>query len=225
MTAASGGGDGFLADAAAETREPAAQRAIDAALYGRQIAYMFARSAFYRTKLAAAGFDSPASVGTLDDIAALPLTDKAELRASQAAHPPYGNHLAASANDIARVFSTSGTSGTPLYIPLTRGDLARWVRCGMRAYAAAGIRPGHRVLTTYNAGPFAAGAALASFEALGCTVIPVGTGNTERLLAALVRLAPHAIPGTPSHLRHIGEADRARDRPGCLRPGGAERGR
>ena len=84
-----------------------------------------------------------------------------------------------------RIYSTSGTTGTPSYIPLTAGDLDNWVTGSARSYAASGVEAGQRIVSTYNAGPFVAGAALAAFDRLGLCHIPVGTGNTERLMQAI----------------------------------------
>ncbi len=193
-----------------ETRDPAAQRAIDDALFRKQIAYLFYRSPFYRDKLFDAGFRDANAVGGLDDLADLPFTTKDELRQSQAEHAPLGAHCAAPMEKIARIYSTSGTSGVPMYIPLTQNDLARWIRTSQRTYTAAGIRPHHRVLTTYNSGPFVAGAVGESLQALGVNLIPIGSGNTERLITALDRFHPNAMPGTPSFLLYIAETARAR---------------
>src|SRR5207247_2342583 len=123
--------------------------------------------------------------GGLADIAQLPLTDKDELRATRTADNPIGTHLCAARSEIVRIYSTSGTTGAPSYIPLTAEDLDTWVTGSARSYAASGIAAGKRIVSTYNAGPFVAGAALGAFERLGLTHIPVGTGNTERLLAAI----------------------------------------
>ena len=68
-----------------------------------------------------------------------------------------------------------------------------------------GIRAGQRIVSTYNAGPFVAGAALASFERIGLTHIPVGTGNTERLIKAIELLEPEAVVLTPSYAAHLAE--------------------
>lgn len=193
-----------------ETRDPAEQRVIDEALFGKQIDYLFDHSPFYRDKLNDAGFRDAAAVGGLDDLADLPFTTKDELRRSQAEHSPLGAHCAAPLDKIARIYSTSGTSGVPMYIPLTQNDLARWIRTSKRTYTAAGIRPHHRVLTTYNSGPFVAGAVGESLQALGVNLIPVGTGNTDRLITALDRFHPNAMPGTPSFLSNIAETARAR---------------
>ena len=62
-------------------------------------------------------------------------------------------------------------------------------------------RPARRIVSTYNAGPFVAGAALAAFDRLGICHIPVGTGNTERLMAAIRLLKPTAAVMTPSYAR------------------------
>ncbi len=109
-----------------------------------------------------------------------------------------------------RIYSTSGTTGTPSYIPLTADDLDNWIAGSARSYAASGIAAGQRIVTTYNAGPFAAGAALAAFDRLGLCHIPVGTGNTERLLLAIERLEPQAAVMTPSYAAHLVEAAAAR---------------
>ena len=75
-----------------------------------------------------------------------------------------------------------------------------------RSYAASGVQPGDRIVSTYNAGPFVAGAALAAFERIGLVHIPVGTGNTERLLRAIETLEPQAVVLTPSYAAHLAES-------------------
>ena len=186
-----------------ETRTREEQLAVDRETYRAQIRYLFERSAFYREKLNAAGFPDPDAVGELDDIAALPFTEKDEIRASQAAHPPLGSHLAAPWEDIVRIFSTSGTTGTPCYMPVTAADLARWIEVSSRSYSAGGLRKGHRLVSTYGAGPFAAGAALDAFNNIGVCHIPVGPGNTERLARALQVLSPDALACTPSYALYL----------------------
>src|SRR5919106_1615237 len=116
------------------------QLAVDDESYRAQLAYLFQRSAFYREKLATAGFGSPQAAGGLDN----------------------------------------------------------WVTASARSYAASGTAAGQRIVSTYNAGPFVAGAALAAFERIGLCHIPVGTGNTERLLAAVELLRPEAVVLRPS---------------------------
>ncbi len=189
----------------------------DDALYRAQIAYLFERSRFYRDKLARAGFDSPAAVGGLGRIAELPFTEKDELRRSRSADEPIGTHRTAASDEIVRIYSTSGTTGTPSYIPLTASDLEAWVRTSARSYAASGVARGERLVSTYNAGPFVAGAALDAFARLGLCHVPVGTGNTERLMAAVDLLQPSAVALTPSYALHLAEwaLKRGLDLPGA----------
>ncbi len=179
-------------------------------LYRRQMARLFERSPFYREKLATAGFVSPQAVGGLADIAQLPFTEKDELRASQAAQPPLGGHAAIAISQAARIYSTSGTSGAPLYIPLTKADVEQWREIGRRTYSCNGLQAGERVVTTYGAGPFVAGASLAAFEAIGCVHIPVGVGNTDRLLTAIEKLQPETVACTPSYALHVAEVAASR---------------
>jgi phenylacetate-CoA ligase len=185
--------------AESETRPWAEQFAGDDRSYREQIAYLLARSPFYREKLGAFG---PAA-GGLGDIANLPLTEKSELRASATADNPFGAHLCAYPSEIVRVYSTSGTTGSPSYIPLTASDLDNWIATSARSYAASGVKSGERIVTTYNAGPFVAGAALAAFDRLGLCHIPVGTGNSERLVKAIADLRPQAVVMTPSYAAHL----------------------
>jgi phenylacetate-CoA ligase len=193
-----------------ESRSWDEQHALDDASYGRQLAYLFERSGFYREKLAAAGVESADAAGGLEAVAELPLTEKHELKATATAENPIGTHVCVERAEIVRIYSTSGTTGTPSYIPLTRDDLEQWVTGSARSYAASGIRAGHRIVTTYNAGPFVAGAALDAFERIGLSHAPVGTGNTERLLLAVELLRPEAVVLTPSYAAYLVEAAGAR---------------
>jgi phenylacetate-CoA ligase len=182
-----------------ETRPWDEQLALDSASFEEQLAYLLERSPFYREKLGGRG------APPLERIAELPLTDKQELRATVTPDNPVGAHLCVRREEIARIYSTSGTTGMPSYIPLTTSDLDNWISGSARSYAASGVKPGQSIVSTYNAGPFAAGAALASFDRLGLTHIPVGTGNTERLLRAIELLKPEAAVLTPSYAAYLAE--------------------
>jgi phenylacetate-CoA ligase len=189
------------------------QLARDDEAYRSQLAYLFERSGFYRAKLTGAGYGSAADSGGLADIGRLPLTEKQELRATVTPESPFGSHVCAAPAEIVRIHSTSGTTGTPSYIPLTAGDLDNWVTGSARSYAASGIAVGERLVSTYDAGPFVAGAALAAFDRIGACHIPLGTGNTERLLTAIELLRPGAAVLTPSYAAYLIEsaADRGLD--------------
>ena len=182
------------------------QRAVDDASYRAQLRYLLERSPFYRDKLA--GFDTS---GGLDELAGLPLTDKRELKETCSRENPFGAQLCADPQEIVRIYSTSGTTGTPSYIPLTAADLDNWVTGSARSYAASGIARGDRVITTYNAGPFVAGAALDAFVQIGVNHIPVGTGSSERLLLAIDLLRPDAVALTPSYAEYLLELGDLRD--------------
>jgi phenylacetate-CoA ligase len=193
-----------------ESRRWEEQLALDDASYREQLAYLFERSAFYRDKLTAAGIPSAEEAGGLGDIARLPLTDKSELKETVSPDNPFGTHLCATRDEIVRIYATSGTTGTPSYIPLTASDLENWITGSARSYAASGVTAGQRLVSTYNAGPFVAGVALDAFDRIGLSHIPVGTGNTERLLDAIELLEPDAVVLTPSYAAHL--VERAEER-------------
>ena len=189
-----------MLDPQVEARSWDEQLALDDVAYRAQLGYLLERSPFYRDKLERSAADD---AGGLAEIAGLPLTEKAELKATATEENPVGAHLCVDRSEIVRIYSTSGTTGTPSYIPLTRRDLDDWVTGSARSYAASGISAGQRVVSTYNAGPFVAGAALASFDLIGLCHVPVGTGNTERLVRAIELLRPEAAVLTPSYAAYL----------------------
>lgn len=191
--------------AAIETAPWADQAHGDDATYRSQISYLLQNSAFYRDRLRDAGFSTPEDVGGLEAIAALPFTEKDDLRATRDEAYPIGTHLAAPMSSIVRVYSTSGTTGTPSYIPLTQSDLEDWIEISQRSYSASGVLAGERMVSTYNAGPFVAGVTLDAFARLGLCHIPVGAGNTERLMAAVQLLKPTVLGCTPSYALYLAE--------------------
>lgn len=182
-----------------ETRPVAEQLAIDREAFRRQIEYLYRHSHFYQHKLREAGFEDAASVGPLELIHRLPFTTKQELRDSQAEHPPFGDYLACDPQKLVRVYSTSGTTGEPCYIGLTENDLDMVATNVARGYSATGFAAGQRIVSTMNAGPFIAGAIYYGFDKIGCVVIPVGTGNTARLVTAMRKLGASGISCTPSY--------------------------
>ena len=186
-----------------ETRPWQEQQTADDASYRTQLEYLLARSSFYRDKLGAAGVASAQAAGGLAEIAALPLTEKSELKATATPDNSVGTHLCVPREDIVRIYSTSGTTGTPSYIPLTASDLDSWVTGSARSYGASGASPGERIVSTYGAGPFVAGAALAAFDRIGLGHIPLGTSGSERLLTAIELLKPEIVVLTPSYGAHL----------------------
>jgi phenylacetate-CoA ligase len=193
-----------------EQAPPASLRYAFDQRYRAQVRYLFERSPFYRRKLETAGFRQAEAVGGLDRLHMLPFTDKDELRESQSLHPPFGDFLAADLGAIRRIYSSSGTTGIPCYIAVTANDFDWWTTMSARSYSAAGIRSTDTVVTPMNAGPFVGGAALDSLFKIGATTVPVGSGNTERLVRALQYLKANALLGTPSYVSHL--ADWCRER-------------
>jgi phenylacetate-CoA ligase len=193
-----------------EARPWAEQAALDDTAYRAQLAHLLERSRFYKAKLGAAGFRSAGDAGGLDEIARLPFTEKDELRASRTADEPVGTHRIAPFSHIARIFSTSGTTGAPSYVPLTAEDIADWVTVSSRSYSASGVARGHRLISTYGAGPFVAGITLDTFNSIGLTHIPVGGSSTDRLVAAIQLLKADTVALTPSYAQHIAEWASAR---------------
>ncbi len=116
-------------------------------------------------------------------------------------------------SEITRIYSTSGTTGAPSFIPLTAEDIQDWITVSERSYAAAGTPVGERILTTYNSGPWVAGAALIAFENIGLCHVPVGTGNADRLMLSVDHMRPDTMVLTPSYAGYLLEwgAERGRD--------------
>jgi phenylacetate-CoA ligase len=192
-------GGTMIYDKEIETLPVEDQFAQDRRSYRRQLENLFRNSVFYQRKFKDAGFHSAADVGELDDIGNLPFTEKDELRKTQAASPPFGEHLSCAPEDLQRVFSTSGTTGVPCYLGLTRNDIDMYATNVARGYTAAGFSKGQRIVVGFNAGPFVAGAVYYGFDKIGCTIIPVGTGNTERMVTAIQKLKATGISCTPSY--------------------------
>jgi phenylacetate-CoA ligase len=188
-----------------EARPWSEQLRLDDESFRRQLAYLLDRSPFYRRRLSEAGVAAAGDVGGLNAISSLPLTEKREPKATCTAENPVGEHLCVGRDRLARVYSTSGTTGTPSFIPLTAHDVENWVTGSARSYAASGVARGEWIVSTYNAGPFVAGAALAAFDRIGLCHIPVGTGNTDRLLIAIQRLRPKSAVLTPSYAAYLSE--------------------
>lgn len=161
----------------------------------RQRAYVMAHSPFLRDVWRAR---EPPSA--LEALVELPFTDKAMLRADQAAHPPFGSYLAAGDTAVARVHRTSGTSGQAMNLALSRNDARITAVVGGRAQSAAGLGPGHRVVHCLNYQMWMGGLTdHMTLEETGATVIPFGTGDSRLLIETIRQLKVTAISCTPSY--------------------------
>jgi phenylacetate-CoA ligase len=152
----------------------------------------------YRAAFEAAGL-RPADVQTLDDLAKLPFTSKADLRENY----PFGM-FAVPRDQIARIHASSGTTGRPTVVGYTAEDIRTWSALMARSIRAAGGRPGDKVHVAYGYGLFTGGlGAHYGAEALGCTVIPVSGGMTERQVTLIRDFEPDVIMVTPSYMLAI----------------------
>jgi phenylacetate-CoA ligase len=164
-----------------------------------QLDYLEATSPFYRERIRGRR-----------DLAALPFTTKEELRESQRRDPPFGAHLCAPREQLVRLHVTSGTTGEPVAIGLTREDHAANSAVGGEAFAIAGLTAADTVAHCLNYALYAGGIAdHMALEASGATVVPVGVGQSQRLLDLIPRLGITAIFGTLSFPAYL--ADRARE--------------
>jgi phenylacetate-CoA ligase len=152
----------------------------------------------YWKALDAAGVH-PDDVRSLDDLARLPFTTKADLRQNY----PFGL-FAVPREEVARIHASSGTTGKPTVVGYTKADIAMWAEVMARSIRAAGGRPGMRVHVAYGYGLFTGGlGAHYGAERLGCSVIPVSGGMTERQVQLIQDFEPDIIMVTPSYMLAI----------------------
>ena len=150
-----------------------------------------------------ASFDAhgthPDDVTTLEDLARLPFTTKADLRENY----PFGM-FAVPRSAVARVHASSGTTGRPTVVGYTRDDLETWAGVVARSIRAGGGRAGDLLHNAYGYGLFTGGlGAHAGAERLGCTVVPVSGGMTERQVQLIRDFEPDIITVTPSYMLSI----------------------
>lgn len=171
----------------------------------RQLARLTEASPFYARKLEEAGFD-PGRVTSIADLAHAPFTEKEELRESQMASPPLGDHAAAQMEEVVRVHSSSGTTGRPSYIGITRADRERWTEVVSRVYYTEGVRPRDVLIHGFGLGFFVGGLPLKDgLENIGATFVPIGTGASDRLVTSCRNLGGTILTCTPSYANYLAE--------------------
>ena len=148
----------------------------------------------------------PDDCRTLDDLEKFPFTTKEDLRRAY----PFGM-VAVPPERIARIHASSGTTGKPTVVAYTKADVDMWSDVMARSIRAAGGRPGMKVHVAYGYGLFTGGlGAHYGAERLGCAVIPVSGGMTERQLQLIHDFRPEIVMVTPSYMLAILDAFRAR---------------
>ena len=156
--------------------------------------------AHYQKAFDAAGVH-PDDIASLDDLRRFPFLVKDDLRANY----PFGM-FAVPRTDIARIHASSGTTGKPTVVGYTLNDVDTWAHLMARSMVAAGTRPGDLVHIAYGYGLFTGGlGAHYGAERLGCTVVPMSGGQTEKQIQLLTDFAPDVIMVTPSYALAIAE--------------------
>jgi phenylacetate-CoA ligase len=170
-------------------------RARQQASWDRQREYVAGSSAFYQALWG--GRPPPRD---LRDLADLPLSSKAQLRISQAEHPPFGNYLASTRTEVTRLHRTSGTTGQAMNLALSARDCEITETVGGRSHRAAGLTPDHTVVHCLNYQMWMGGVTdHLTLERTGATVVPFGAGGTELLIRTILEIGIDAISCTPSY--------------------------
>ncbi|MDT2005728.1 phenylacetate--CoA ligase [Rhodococcus opacus] len=144
----------------------------------------------------------PSDLKDLSDLAKFPFTAKADLRANY----PFGM-FAVPQEKVSRIHASSGTTGRPTVVGYTTGDLNNWADLVARSLRAGGVKPSDKVHVAYGYGLFTGGlGAHYGAERLGCTVIPMSGGMTDRQIQLIEDFEPDAIMVTPSYMLTIVDA-------------------
>ncbi|MEL7897135.1 phenylacetate--CoA ligase PaaK [Vreelandella neptunia] len=155
---------------------------------------------FYRQSFAKAGVH-PDDIQTLADLAKLPFTTKADLRDNY----PFGM-LATPMSEIVRIHASSGTTGQPTVVGYTQSDIDVWSDVMARSIRAAGGSRNDKVHVAYGYGLFTGGlGAHYGAERLGCAVIPMSGGQTEKQVQLIRDFEPDIIMVTPSYMLNIAD--------------------
>lgn len=158
----------------------------------------YAQVPHYQQAFDAAGVH-PGDLKTLADLAKFPFTTKQDLRANY----PFGM-FAVPRSQVARIHASSGTTGKPTVVGYTLNDINTWADLGARSIRAAGGRAGDMVHVAYGYGLFTGGlGAHYGAERLGCTVVPMSGGQTEKQVQLIVDFQPDIIMVTPSYMQVI----------------------
>jgi phenylacetate-CoA ligase len=160
--------------------------------------HAYQNSQHYRARFDRAGLH-PDDLKTLSDLSKFPFTVKKDLRDAY----PFGM-FAAPREKIARIHASSGTTGKPTVVGYTQNDIEMWANCVARSIRAAGGRAGDICHVAYGYGLFTGGlGAHYGAEKLGCTVIPISGGMTERQVTLIQDFKPRIIMVTPSYMLSI----------------------
>ncbi len=176
-------------------------RALQLQRLKKSLRHAYDNMAPYRTKCEAQGVH-PDDLGSLADLAKFPFTTKQDFRDNY----PFGM-FAVPTEQLSRIHASSGTTGKPVVVGYTAKDIDTWANLVARTLRAAGVHRGDKVHVAYGYGLFTGG--LGSHygaERLGCTVIPMSGGQTEKQVQMICDFDPDIIMVTPSYLLNIADA-------------------
>lgn len=169
-------------------------------LLKKQVKRAYEKMQTYREKMDEAGV-KPEDIKSLEDLAKLPIVYKEDFRKNY----PYGM-LAVDKSEIVRTHASSGTTGKPTVVGYTKKDIEMWNETVKRVVVMAGARPGYTAQISFGYGMFTGGFGLHyGLENLGCNIIPMSTGNTDRQIMFMKDLGTDLIIATPSYLLHLTE--------------------
>ena len=164
------------------------------------VSWMWERVPYYRARMEEIGV-RPRDIRSLDDVRRLPLTDKTALRDTY----PFGM-FAVPLEEVVRLHSSSGTTGKPVVVGYTRGDINTWSECTARVSSAAGVHRGDLADLAFLYGMFTGGWGMHyGIERIGATVIPAGSGNTERHIMMMQDFGTTVFVSTPSYALYLAE--------------------
>jgi phenylacetate-CoA ligase len=193
-----------------ETMDPEGLRSIQERKLKKQLKYVWKNSPFYRKKFNEIGF-SPGDLKSLEDLRRFPFTTKDELRISQLNYPPLGDHVAAPMEKIIRIHSSSGTTGQPSFMGITKHDHRVWTEITARSIYTQGVRPDAIVLHAVGLTFFIGGLPVKdAIEAIGATFVPIGTGASDRVVTTARLLQANVLHCTPSYALYLAEYARSK---------------
>ncbi len=198
--AATQGSQSFMFDPDVETMPRDELTALQTGRLKQTLERVYANVPHYRKKFDAAGV-TPAAFKVLSDITRFPFTQKIDLRDNY----PFGL-FAVPREQVSRLHASSGTTGKPTVVGYTKGDLDTWADLMARCFASGGALPGDIVHNAYGYGLFTGGlGAHYGAERLGCTVVPISGGGTERQVTLLADFKAKVLCATPSYALNIAE--------------------
>lgn len=164
------------------------------------VSWAYDRVSYYRERFDEVGLH-PRDIKTLDDVSKIPFTDKTGLRDTY----PFGM-FALPLEEVTRVHSSSGTTGKPVVVGYSKGDLNTWTDLCARVGAQAGVVKGDLVDMAFLYGLFTGGWGMHyGLERVGATIIPAGSGNTERHLMMMKDFGTTVLVSTPSYALYLAE--------------------